>query len=385
MTRAPRVPFLSLSLSLALAMILSAACGTEGGGNETGRGGSSGAAGSAGGARAGAGGGGSSGAAGAAGSGSSGAAGTGGSAAGTGGRGGAGPGVAGTTGAAGSPAGAAGSGGSAGSGATAGSGGAGPGAAGRGGVSGGAGSGAAGTTGSGGAGAPFLTETFESGTVGMPLAGWDTFIAYVKNGTNPNGGALALIDDAQKHGGARSIHFKGGQSPAMITRPLPSGTNKLYVRVWVYSSRKLGANNKDTNNHETMIGIRKTSGNANDEVRFGEVKGAIGINEVPTDAVSPPVAKWGMGASVPANEWHCFEIAFLGDQAATHSLHAWVDGQMVHSTVGNGTDQWHAPVPVTWLNGKFNEVILGWQSFSNQSADVWMDDLALSTGPIGCN
>jgi hypothetical protein len=34
----------------------------------------------------------------------------------------------------------------------------------------------------------------------------------------------------------------------------------------------------------------------------------------------------------------------------------------------------------------FNEVILGWQSFSPQpSNDVWMDDVVLSQSPIGCN
>jgi hypothetical protein len=31
-------------------------------------------------------------------------------------------------------------------------------------------------------------------------------------------------------------------------------------------------------------------------------------------------------------------------------------------------------------------VMLGWQSFSSTAADVWMDDVALSTtGRIGCN
>jgi hypothetical protein len=50
---------------------------------------------------------------------------------------------------------------------------------------------------------------------------------------------------------------------------------------------------------------------------------------------------------------------------------------------------WHVPLSgegTTWLNGMFNEVILGWQSFSPQpSNDVWMDDVVLSESPIGCN
>jgi hypothetical protein len=27
----------------------------------------------------------------------------------------------------------------------------------------------------------------------------------------------------------------------------------------------------------------------------------------------------------------------------------------------------------------------GWQSFSNRTADVWIDDLALGTDRVGCN
>jgi hypothetical protein len=37
------------------------------------------------------------------------------------------------------------------------------------------------------------------------------------------------------------------------------------------------------------------------------------------------------------------------------------------------------------MNGMFAAVKFGWQSFSGAANDVWVDDLALSTGPIGCN
>ena len=261
------------------------------------------------------------------------------------------------------------------------------GTAGRGGTTGGGGTTGAGggTAGGGGAGpaiTPFLTETFESGTNGMQPAGWDNFIGYVKNNPqNPQGDVMAVVDGARAHGGTKSVHFKGGSSPAMITRPLPANTNKLYVRAWFYMSRQLGMN--PNANHETLIGIRKTTGNANDEVRFGEIKGVIGTNEVPTDNISPKMAQWGMGPVIPANSWQCIEVAFLADQAQ-HTLYAWHGGTMVHSITAG--DQWqNGAMPANWMNGKFVEVILGWHSFSNANADIWMDDLALSTGPIGCN
>jgi hypothetical protein len=247
-------------------------------------------------------------------------------------------------------------------------------------------SGAAGDAGSGGAGGGsvppmgFLLEDFEAGTKGQAPATWDTFIAWNKNGQNPSGDTLALIDDTRAHSGTKSVHFHGGGNPAQITRPLPANTTKLYVRAWIYMTRQLGMN--PGANHETLIGIRKTTGGANDEVRFGEIKGVIGTNEVPTDNIAPTMDRWGMGPAISANVWHCYEVAFLAD-TPQHTLHAWVDGTLVHEVTA--PDQWQNGVmPATWLDGKFVEVILGWHSFSSADNDVWLDDLVLSNAPIGC-
>lgn len=244
-----------------------------------------------------------------------------------------------------------------------------------------AGSGGSGPGAGGGTGVtPFLTEDFESGTVGKQPTGWDNFIGYVKNAANPQGDTLALVDSMHAHGGKNAVHIHGGSSPAMITRALPTGTNKLYVRAYFYMSRQLGMN--PNANHETLIGIRKAAGSANDEVRFGEIKGVIGTNEVPSDNISPKMDKWGMGPVVAANTWACIEVAFLADQPQ-HTLQAWADGTLVHSITA--PDQWqNGTLPMDWMKGKFVEVILGWHSFSNATNDIWMDDLVLSTGPIGC-
>src|SRR4029077_18422219 len=99
------------------------------------------------------------------------------------------------------------------------------GAGGRGGAAGSAGSGGSSSTG-------FFSDNFESGTVGMQPAGWNNFIAYQANTANPSGTTLALVDTAHAHSGTKSVHFHGGQSPVQLTRALPTGTNKLYVRAW---------------------------------------------------------------------------------------------------------------------------------------------------------
>ncbi len=85
--------------------------------------------------------------------------------------------------------------------------------------------------------------------------------------------------------------------------------------------------------------------------------------------------------SIPKEKWVCLEAAFLGDKP-THEFYAWADGTEVHKITG--PDQWHAPMPATFLSGKFVECIIGWQSFSGYTADVWADDLVLSSERVGC-
>jgi polysaccharide lyase-like protein len=233
-------------------------------------------------------------------------------------------------------------------------------------------------------GAAFFFDDFEGSTVGQAPANWDYFIAYVANQNNPSGNASALVDDTRAVSGTHAVHFVGGQSPAQITLPLPTGTDRLFVRANVFMTRQLGANDNPLPNHETLIGIRGTPGQASNEVRFGEIKGVIGTNEVPSDNISPQMDQWGKGPAVAPNQWHCIEVDFLGDIPAMNELHAYVDGTLVHEITA--ADQWqNGSLGGNWMAGKFVEVMLGWQSFSGADTDVWMDDIVLSTSPIGCD
>ena len=142
-------------------------------------------------------------------------------------------------------------------------------------------------------------------------------------------------------------------------------------------TRQLGQN--PGANHETLLGIRKDKDN---EIRFGEIKGVIGVNEVPTDNITPKMDLWGKGPLIAANKWACIEVAFIGDQAQ-HEVHAWADGTEVIAV--NSGDQWqNGTMPATWLSGKWNEFMIGWQSFSNASNEIWIDDLVLATSRVNC-
>jgi hypothetical protein len=237
-----------------------------------------------------------------------------------------------------------------------------------------------GTAGGGSAGAPgnaILNTDFESDAVGKQPAGFHNFLAYNTDTTNPQGDIQAIVDATRPHGGKNSLHVKGGQSPAFLTLPLPSGSKKLYVRGYFYMTRQLGKN--PGANHETLFGIRKDKDN---EIRFGEIKGVIGVNEVPSDNITPKMDLWGKGPLIAANKWACIEAAFIGDQAQ-HEFHAWADGtEVISVTTG---DQWqNGTMPATWLNNKWNEFMIGWQSFSSAANEIWIDDLVLATSRINC-
>ena len=238
----------------------------------------------------------------------------------------------------------------------------------------------AGAAGTGSAGAPgnaILSADFESDEVGKQPAGWHNFLAYNTDAMNPQGDIQAIVDATRPHGGKNSLHVKGGQSPAFLTRALPTDIKKLYVRGYFYMTRQLGQN--PGANHETLFGIRQ---NKDNEIRFGEIKGVIGVNEVPSDNITPKMDLWGKGPLIAASKWACIEAAFIGDQAQ-HEFHAWADGTEVISVTKG--DQWqNGTMPATWLNGKWTEFMIGWQSFSSAANEVWIDDLVLSTSRINC-
>jgi polyisoprenoid-binding protein YceI len=186
-----------------------------------------------------------------------------------------------------------------------------------------------------------------------------------------------LIDNTKSYNGSNSVHFKG--SPSQLMRSLPTGVTRLYMRAYVNMSKSMGADPAD--NHEHIMGVRKTT-DANDEIRVGQIKGVLGTNEVPSDNIAPKQDKWGTGTKLNANTWYCIETGMLTD-TAYDELYMWVDGTLVHS-ITSSADWNNGALGANWLDGKFKYAMFGFHSFSGNTADVWMDDIVVSTSRIGC-
>ena len=235
------------------------------------------------------------------------------------------------------------------------------------------------SSGSVGAGV-FVSDGFENGTVGSAPAGWSNFIGWVFNNNNTaSSGNYALIDNSKSYSGSNSIHFRGGQNPAQIIRSLPSGMQRLHMRAYVNMSKAMG--NQAGDNHEHIMGIKRTA-DANDEIRVGQIKGVMGTNHVPSDNIAPRMSQWYSGPQMAANTWYCVETAYYAD-TSYDQLYMWVNGTLVHS-ITSASDWNNGALGADWLSDKFNYAMLGFHSFSGNTADVWMDDIVLSTQPIGC-
>lgn len=161
---------------------------------------------------------------------------------------------------------------------------------------------------------PFYTDDFESDTAGSQPTGWDNFIAYNYKTTNPQGdGTGALADSTHTHNGSKlAVHFKAsGSNPVFLERALPAGTNHLYVRAYFYLANQLGMQpSSGGDNHETLLGITADPTNVNTEVRFGQIKGVIGTNQVPSDNIAPVMAQWYSGPVISSASWHCIQVEF---------------------------------------------------------------------------
>nr|ACR23656.1 cellulase [bacterium enrichment culture clone CelA10] len=230
-----------------------------------------------------------------------------------------------------------------------------------------------------GAGVLF-SDTFETGTVNTQPAGWENFIGWVPNNGNTLSGAqYALVDSTKSYNGGKSVHFKGGAEPAQLMRQLPAGTQRLYTRAYVNMSVAMG--NVAGDNHEHIFGIKGTA-DANNEVRVGQIKGVLGTNESVKDNIAPKQSQWWSGPQMAANTWYCVEVDYLADQAYD-TLKMRVNGTEVHS-ITSGADWNNGAAAADWMSDKFKYVMFGFHSFSSRTADVWMDDIVVSTQPIGC-
>jgi hypothetical protein len=273
-------------------------------------------------------------------------------------------------------AGSGGSGGAAGSG-RAGAGGSAVGGAGAGGVAGNTGGGGSGVGGAGGVSASHcgarpgmvFCDDFEVDAVGAPPSPWTTMSETSTD--------VAIDGTSPAAGGTKSVHITDLKDSNPYdtflalhdTSVLPVAGGKLYLRFYI----RLAAGS--TAGHNTLVrgDLYASQGNGNN-LLFGEDNSMIyeSINGDGQSAMSNNAyyTDGKIGASYPAGVWTCVEL--LLDHNAP-AIDVWVNGTEVpdlHQTA--------------WKIDAYDYLRFGFEKYAGPASELWYDDIAIGTQPIGC-
>ena len=226
-----------------------------------------------------------------------------------------------------------------------------------------------------------LCDDFEAAAPGGPPdpATWSV-VSPDCSGT----GKLAISEE-QAHSGARSVKVDGGGGycdhvflahSAALDSLGPIVHGRFFIR--------LGAALGD--GHVTFAAMNDAANN-NSPLRIGGQAKILMWNRASDDATLPVLSPAGIALSValPVDQWACLE--FKIDESTGH-LQTWVDGAEV---AGLHLDGEPTPeIDQQWLSKPdwkptITDLKLGWESYAGATMTLFLDDVALSDAPIGCD
>ncbi|WP_437738933.1 hypothetical protein [Sorangium sp. So ce1335] len=90
------------------------------------------------------------------------------------------------------------------------------------------------------------------------------------------------------------------------------------------------------------------------------------------------------GKVVPVGEWTCVEFSFDGPN---NEMRFWLNNEEITELKMSGTGQGCANnmENFEWTAPEFTSIGFGWESYQpDQPRNMWIDDVVISTAPIGC-
>jgi hypothetical protein len=209
-------------------------------------------------------------------------------------------------------------------------------------------------------------ETFEAQPAGAAQANapWTPAI---------NGDGEVAIDDQAAHGGKHSLKVHGsGFSTFLVLNGggFPPTTGPLHVRLFMRLAEAMTAG------HNTfLVADTQAAPGAGNSFRFGEMNamlmytvsgdthGALANENYYSDHLP--------GAALAPLNWSCVELV-LDHQKPEVAVS--LDGKSV-------PDLHHAD----WALDAYDTLRFGFEKYAGPVSDVWYDDIAIGTAPLGCN
>jgi hypothetical protein len=200
-----------------------------------------------------------------------------------------------------------------------------------------------------------LCDSFENAAPGATGSPW--MLNVDKKGT-----VVETVSD-KGHTGTHSVHVKVSDMAGVFgyiteTQSLAATGMSFWGRVYLWSAVPTPTG------HEVHIAVDgKTAAGASEQDRIlNVINGHLATNRRSDDMgkvsnVAPPMGKWA------CYEWHITPT----------DLHVYLEGTEL-------------PVAVMWAEPTLSLLRIGFERFTMGSAgDVWIDDVALDGGQIGCN
>lgn len=231
-------------------------------------------------------------------------------------------------------------------------------------------------------GAPLaLSDGFESAAPGGPP---DPSLWTVASVDCSGAGKLS-IDGTVAHHGSHSVRVDGGGgycdhvffgNASAVT----AVGKQFYARFFVQLDTALGQGH-------TTFAAMKDDDDGGQDIRMGGQDGILMYNRESDDATLPTLSPAGVAMSLspmttPA--WTCIEL-HIDESAGT--IDTWVNDDEVAGLVENGTatedgsSEW---LRVANWKPSLSNFRLGWESYAGQTMTLWFDDVAISSGRIGC-
>jgi hypothetical protein len=247
-----------------------------------------------------------------------------------------------------------------------------------------AGDGAAGSGGNGSCGAPALyCDDFEKYTVGADLSpNWTTNVI----------GGTVRVDTVRASQGKQAAHFTTATGVTSMLQIIKRGApvfpvpgNKLYGRMMFWLSQTPTEHFNIIEATGPLPGMTRIAKYAYGG-KFGGLMAAYTIRNQESD---PPTVDCGDKPSPPGyaeKQWICVEWTFDGSK---DEMHLSLDGKPQTAVdvvkTGGCSEGAAPPADGMWHAPTFDKLFLGFFAHPFSAAiDVFIDDVVISTAPIGC-
>ena len=212
-------------------------------------------------------------------------------------------------------------------------------------------------------------DDFEAATTAAPPAPWSTSII--------GSGTVTVDSSTPAHSGIKSIHVSDADADydtLLVLHDasfLPAKGGRFYVRAFM----RLGAAMSAGHNTFLLADLFASQGQGND-LRLGEdnqmlmytvmgdAHGALSNANYYSDGMLP-------GVQFAASAWTCLEVLL---DSVKPEIDVWVGGKEV-------PDLHHTDYPLD----DYDNVRFGFEKYAGPAMDIWYDDIALGTQPIGCD